>query len=292
MSIVTLRGDSPSTPLSGKDLKKSRISPSILKYNPENEFFPSRTVNSVHFPIPQEPPLLISRTSPPRAYESPSPIVYSSPPQVSGEFYSTSVELQNSWCFWFDKYPGPGLTVQQYEAALQLFGTFSTVQDFWRYYNNIHSPCLLPPRTSYHLMKKGSRPLWEDPENMSGGSFSFRVPNQLTDTMWLHVLLNVIGEQLSDLLNSEDGDDICGVTISRRKDENVIAIWHKYSDRLKPSFAAELVKIIKKNKAAFGYAPVLTYKVHQSEQNFKADLIPVKPTNHKSSDHSAPFVTK
>lgn len=98
MSVETLRGDSPSTPLSGK--AKPKTSPSILKYNPEYEFFPSKKANSVHFPIsPQESPALISRTSPPRAYDAPpTPLFVPSPTKTpSGEFYSTSVELQNSW---------------------------------------------------------------------------------------------------------------------------------------------------------------------------------------------------
>ncbi len=36
--------------------------------------------------------------------------------------------LETKWTFWFDKYPGPGLSVEQYTAALRNLGTVGTIQ--------------------------------------------------------------------------------------------------------------------------------------------------------------------
>lgn len=38
------------------------------------------------------------------------------------------VQLENSWCFWHDKYLGPAQSVEEYEASLQKLCTFSTIQ--------------------------------------------------------------------------------------------------------------------------------------------------------------------
>jgi hypothetical protein len=40
------------------------------------------------------------------------------------------IYLENPWSFWFDKYAGPGLTVEQYAASLKKLGTVNTIQVF------------------------------------------------------------------------------------------------------------------------------------------------------------------
>jgi len=186
---------------------------------------------------------------------------------------SEPVPLENSWCFWFDKYLGPGLTLSEYEASMKNLGSFSTVQEFWKYYNNITSASKLPPKTSYHLMKAGTKPLWEDEANMNGGSFSFRIHKELSDSAWLHILLGIIGEQFDEALNYDSGDDICGVSISRRRDENVINIWHKRAAVVdKEKFSNFLCKIL--SRVSSNFIPVLNYKVHQTEENFKSQTSP------------------
>jgi len=186
---------------------------------------------------------------------------------------TSPVPLQNSWCFWFDKYLGPGLTLSEYEAAMRNLGSFSTVQEFWKYFNNIPSASKLPPRTSYHLMKAGIKPLWEDEGNMNGGSFSFKINKEFSDNAWLHVLLGVIGEQFDEALKSDEGDDICGVSISRRKDENVINIWHKCSSLAdKEKFSGFVCKIL--SRVSSNFIPIINYKVHQTEDNFKSQSSP------------------
>ncbi len=36
--------------------------------------------------------------------------------------------LENGWAFWYDKYIGPGRTVEEYAAALHNLGGFGSVQ--------------------------------------------------------------------------------------------------------------------------------------------------------------------
>jgi len=115
--------------------------------------------------------------------------------------------LEDGWSFWYDKYIGPGRPVEDYAAALRNLGSFGTVEEFWSYYNNLPSPMQLRPGNSMHLMKLGVVPLWEDPVNARGGSFSVRVPKNQTAKAWLYVLLAAIGEQFYPALASS-GDDL------------------------------------------------------------------------------------
>lgn len=171
--------------------------------------------------------------------------------------------LENSWSIWYDKYAGPGLTAQQYENALKNIGTFSSVPDFWRWFNNLPEPEKLGPRSSFHLMKKGVKPLWEDKENSSGGHLSIKIRKDQTPYVWLRLLTAVVGEQLSFAYS--DSDAINGVTCSIRKTENVIDIWNK-SARL---MSTDLV--LKRLKELIPDAEFSSpcYKVHSNESDFK-----------------------
>lgn len=53
-------------------------------------------------------------------------------------------------------------------------------QDFWNCYNNLPPVEKLKPKSSYHLMKAGVRPLWEDPENERGGFWVLRIRKEDT----------------------------------------------------------------------------------------------------------------
>ena len=74
-------------------------------------------------------------------------------------------------------------------------------------------------------MKEGIRPIWEDPENATGGMWTLRTQKEDTEAIWKELLLAVIGEQFSKNLSS--GDDINGVTVSIRFKDNIIELWNK-----------------------------------------------------------------
>jgi len=183
------------------------------------------------------------------------------------------IPLQNSWSFWFDRYLGPGLTVQEYEEGLKKLGTFSTVQDFWKWHNNLPDVSKLPPKTSYHLMKENIRPLWEDLNNVHGGSFCIKVPKAHTSYAWLNLLLGAIGEQFCSAL--KERDDICGISVSIRRDEDILIVWHKSAKLVDvSSFSSLLKEQLPKFKCE-----TPTYKIHQNEDNFKVDFKQVSPVS-------------
>lgn len=137
---------------------------------------------------------------------------------------SVPVPLEREWVWWFDKYPGPGLSTEAYKANFKRLGSFCCVQDFWKFFNNLPSVDQLPPATSYHLMRNGVLPLWEDEANLSGGTFALRVPRKESSHAWLQLLLGVIGEQFSSVMHPKD--EVCGISVSIRKSESIISIWN------------------------------------------------------------------
>lgn len=103
--------------------------------------------------------------------------------------------------------------------------TFSTVEDFWKLFNNLVPPSRLPIGSNYHMFKSGIQPEWEDAANKEGGKWSVMFPQKgeenckRFDEAWAWTVLALIGEFF------EDSDNITGVVISPRAKINKIALW-------------------------------------------------------------------
>jgi len=172
------------------------------------------------------------------------------------------VYLENSWTFWYDKYIGPKKTVEEYEAALVKIATFDCIQDFWKWHNNLPAVNMIQTSSSFHLMKCGIRPLWEDKANANGGNFSFKLPKEDVNDVWLQLSLRVIGEQFFQFIHKDD--EICGITFSQRKNDAVIAIWQR---------TASLVDVKSLTAVVQSFLPGVslsdpTYRVHRANDNF------------------------
>ncbi len=57
-------------------------------------------------------------------------------------------------------------------------------------------------RDSIHFFKRGVQPVWEDPRNVHGGSWTFRIKNGASEEFWKEVLMLAVGEQFSDAIES------------------------------------------------------------------------------------------
>jgi hypothetical protein len=121
--------------------------------------------------------------------------------------------LVHSWEFWHDrqdrkKSPEPGATPSSnpndtYEERLVKLLDITDVQHFWELYNNFDVKTMLKLRDSVHLFKNGVKPLWEDPRNIRGGAWTFRVPKEQAPEFWKHICLAAIGEVLQGAVYDE-----------------------------------------------------------------------------------------
>ncbi|KAI9321223.1 translation initiation factor eIF 4e-like domain-containing protein [Dichotomocladium elegans] len=130
------------------------------------------------------------------------------------------ISLQSEWTFWYDRYV-PNLPPTEYEANLQVISTVGTVQKFWSVYNNIDGPDRLGFRSNLHFMRKGIKPIWEDPQNEHGGSYNFKISKAQSSLFWRDLLVLLIGEKVEEWL----GDTVCGVSVSSRSQCDNYQVW-------------------------------------------------------------------
>ena len=126
-----------------------------------------------------------------------------------------------AWGFYHDKHS----TTSNYEGRLTLMkDNIITVKPFWEVLNSFPLG-RLQLKDSVHFFKRGVKPVWEDPRNVKGGAWTFRVPKALAEDFWKEVLMMAVGEQFADVI--EPGDDLCGLSLSVRFNNNLISIWNR-----------------------------------------------------------------
>ncbi|KAK4554405.1 hypothetical protein LTR86_008613 [Recurvomyces mirabilis] len=117
-----------------------------------------------------------------------------------------------------------------YSTRLEHLAIIDDVRKFWNVFNNFDTTRLVL-RDSIHLFHHHIRPIWEDPRNLSGGSWTFRVPKSLAPAFWQEICLLAIGEQLQTAVEEEGRkefrDDICGVSLGVRFNSCLVQIWNR-----------------------------------------------------------------
>lgn len=138
--------------------------------------------------------------------------------------FSVKHPLQNSWTIWYDN-PGKRSNQASWGDHLKKITTFSTVEDFWRVFNNLKPASTLAQGSNYHIFKEHIEPKWEDSANSKGGKWTVSITpksrNSNLDQMWLWTVLACIGETF------DSPDDVCGLVVSVRKAGDRVQIWTK-----------------------------------------------------------------
>jgi hypothetical protein len=103
-------------------------------------------------------------------------------------------------------------------------GSFTTVEDFWRYFNHLPKPSDVffdgeskkrvgtdnKTIEEYSLFKKGVFPGWEDPQNAPGGEFFCRqtFEGEVLNLFWQNLVLGLVGETIEEGIS---GDSLSSV---------------------------------------------------------------------------------
>jgi len=149
---------------------------------------------------------------------------------IREEIEEGPIPLNSKWTIWFDNSKMIDHS-KPWKDNLINCGTFDTVEDFWRIFNNLKPANKLAISSNYHIFREGVIPMWEDPANENGGKFVLTMPKKDSlsgkiDEWWLFTVLAIIGETL-DL----DGDEVCGAVVSIRGNQDRIALWLKSNDQ-------------------------------------------------------------
>ena len=111
--------------------------------------------------------------------------------QADSQYY-----FGHAWTFWHDKHAPSG----DYEGRLTLLqDDIMTVKLFWEVVNSFPLQ-RLGFKDSVHFFKRGVKPVWEDPRNVNGGAWTFRVPKERTDQFWKELLVLAVGEEFFDVV--------------------------------------------------------------------------------------------
>lgn len=91
-----------------------------------------------------------------------------------------------------------------------------------------------------HLFRAGIKPVWEDAANASGGKWIIRLKKGLVNRLWEHLSLALI----TGALNADGlGEEVCGVVVSVRYQEDILSIWNRSAaDESKRAALKEAIK--------------------------------------------------
>lgn len=127
--------------------------------------------------------------------------------------------LNNSWTLWahLPQNIDNNWSAENYIKLM----TVNTIEESVSLIKNI--PAILISNCMLFVMKNNIRPLWEEVENRNGGCFSYIVGNQHVNNVWKNVYYMTLGRTISS--SQSFNDDICGITISPKKNFCIIKIW-------------------------------------------------------------------
>ena len=98
---------------------------------------------------------------------------------------------------------------------------FNTVEDGIALIENMNEKLVI--NCMLFVMRNNILPLWEDQNNINGGSISYKINNKNVYTVWKKLLYALIGETLA--LTDDIQTKINGITISPKKNFCIIKIW-------------------------------------------------------------------
>lgn len=149
--------------------------------------------------------------------------------------------LRFEWVFWIlHRSPNKKMNEEEFGKAMKRLGSCNSVETFYPLYLHLKRPSMQTPIADIHLFSNPIKPVWEDPNNVKGGKWTIRLRKGLSDRLWESLVFSLIGGGLEKLLQSssaettggkgEQEQEICGAVLSVRKDEDLMAVWHRNGD--------------------------------------------------------------
>ncbi|KAA8651894.1 hypothetical protein EYZ11_009466 [Aspergillus tanneri] len=135
------------------------------------------------------------------------------------------VPLQYHWTVWHDKHSDS----TNYDSRLfVLHEDLADIATFYRVYNN-YPWGKVRLRDTVHIFRKGVRPVWEDPENLKGGCWKFRVPKEKAQEFFHEIAILCMANEFQAALE-EEHDHVLGISTSMRFNSHIISVWNKLGD--------------------------------------------------------------
>lgn len=124
--------------------------------------------------------------------------------------------LNDTWMLWAHLPHDTNWSFSSYKKIMKI----ETIEDILCLYQNI--PDILIKNCMLFLMRNNIQPIWEDPKNIKGGCFSYKINNKNVISSWKNLSYTLLGETLVD---KSITNQVNGITISPKKNFGVIKIW-------------------------------------------------------------------
>lgn len=94
----------------------------------------------------------------------------------------------------------------------------------------------------FFLMRKGVLPQWEDPSNINGGYWSFKVQKKSANEVWLQLTSAFVGNTL--LKDAKMSGEITGISVSPKISNCVMKIWNGDSKMCSKDIFTDKIKFL------------------------------------------------
>jgi hypothetical protein len=156
--------------------------------------------------------------------------------------------FSDTWNVWYH-HTKDNWTIDGYKKIYKIDNGLN----FWKLYNNWES---LGGITAKHffLMKNETNPVWEDPINMKGGCWSYKILDSMAAELWEDLSVLIVTNELVQ------GTISLGLSITLKKNNTcVVKIWNDDSNK-------NSIKHINKNILK-KWGTDIIYIAHMAENN-------------------------
>ena len=144
--------------------------------------------------------------------------------------------LNQKWVLWAHLPHDQDWSIHSYQKVYEFTSVEETIGIMETLPEGLIKNCML------FIMKEGVKPMWEDPKNINGGCFSYKVTNKFVVQAWRELTYVLTGESLSKTPNFVNC--VTGITISPKKNFCIIKIWMSDCKHTNPSIVTTDVKHI------------------------------------------------
>lgn len=130
--------------------------------------------------------------------------------------------LNNSWKFWVHLPHETDWSIDSYKSICNLDTLEESIALIENLSESLVSNCML------FMMRKDVMPMWEDKNNIDGGSVSYKINNKNVYNIWKKLLYALLGEVLGQTPDIQG--KINGLSISPKKNFCIIKVWFASCD--------------------------------------------------------------
>jgi hypothetical protein len=143
-------------------------------------------------------------------------------------------KLSDKWCLWAHLPHDTDWSLKSYK---QIF-TMDTIEETIAITETL--PEAIVKNCMLFLMRDGIMPIWEDPKNRNGGSFSYKVANKNVYETWKELSYLLVGNSISK--ENSFVANVTGITISPKKNFCIIKIWLSTCANQNPAIVSQEIE--------------------------------------------------